>query len=127
MINIKKGNLVELVIEQIRKTGIIPVVVIDDVKDAVPLAKALIDGGLSCAEVTFRTEAAADALKEMSAAYPKLLLGAGTVLTTEHVDKAVESGAKFIVSPGLNSRVVQYCINKNIIIIPRSRKRRPNF
>ncbi len=86
----------ESVIEQIRKTGIIPVVVIDDVKDAVPLAKALIDGGLSCAEVTFRTEAAADALKEMSAAYPKLLLGAGTVLTTEQVDKAVESGAELI-------------------------------
>ncbi len=108
----------ESVIEQIRKTGIIPVVVIDDVKDAVPLAKALIDGGLSCAEVTFRTEAAADALKEMSAAYPKLLLGAGTVLTTEQVDKAVDSGAEFIVSPGLSSRVVQYCIDKNIMIIP---------
>lgn len=81
VINMEKGNLMEVVIEQIRKTGIIPVVVIEDVKDAVPLAKALMDGGLNCAEVTFRTEAAIDALKEMSAAYPKLLLGAGTILT----------------------------------------------
>ena len=98
------------IMEQFRKIGIIPVVVLDDVKDAAPLAEALCEGGLPCAEVTFRTAAAADVIRIMSEKYPEMLVGAGTVLTKEQVDKAVECGAKFIVSPGLNPEIVRYCM-----------------
>ena len=113
-----KGVIMNKIIEQFKKIGIIPVVVIDDAKDAVPLAKALVEGGLPCAEVTFRTAAAADAIKAMSEAYPDMLVGAGTVLTTEQVDRAIEAGAKFIVSPGLNPKVVSYCVEKGIPVTP---------
>lgn len=106
------------ILEQFQKLGIIPVVVIDDAKDAVPLAKALCEGGLPVAEVTFRTDAAEEAIRQMSAAYPEMLVGAGTVLTTEQVDRAVAAGAKFIVSPGLNPKVVKYCQEKNVPITP---------
>ena len=95
-----KGVIMNQIIELFKKIGIIPVVVIDDAKDAVPLAKAMVEGGLPCAEVTFRTAAAADAIKAMSEAYPDMLVGAGTVLTTEQVDRAREAAAKFIGSPG---------------------------
>ena len=97
---------------KIRAMKIVPVVKLDDAKDAVPLAKALVEGGLPCAEVTFRTEAAAESIKKMLEAYPDMLVGAGTVLTTEQVDAAIEAGAKFIVSPGLNPK------EKNIPILP---------
>lgn len=97
---------------------VVPVVVLDDVKDAEPLAKALVEGGLPCAEVTFRTEAAAESIRIMTEVYPDMLVGAGTVLTTEQVDKAVESGAKFIVSPGFDPEIVDYCIGKNIPVFP---------
>lgn len=106
------------ILDQISKIGIVPVIAIDDVENAEPLAKALCDGGLPCAEVTFRTAAAADAIKVMSDKFPEMLVGAGTVLTKEQVDKAVESGAKFIVSPGLNPEVVKYCVDKNIPVVP---------
>lgn len=106
------------VIAQFQKLGIIPVVKIDDAKDALPLAKALCDGGLPVAEVTFRTEAAEEAIRVMTKQYPRMLVGAGTVLTTEQVDKAVVAGAKFIVSPGLNPKIVQYCQQKNVPITP---------
>ena len=106
------------IMEQFRKIGIIPVVVLDDAKDAVPLAKALCEGGLPCAEVTFRTAAAEEAIRQMSSAFPEMLVGAGTVLTIEQVDKAVAAGAKFIVSPGFNPEVVKYCLEKNIPITP---------
>lgn len=106
------------VLEKIQKIGIVPVVVINDAKDAVPLAKALVEGGLPCAEVTFRTAAAKDAIKAMTEAYPDMLVGAGTVLTTEQVDSAVEAGAAFIVSPGLNPKIVQYCIDKGVPVTP---------
>ena len=106
------------ILEQFQKLGIIPVVVIDDAKDAVPLAKALCEGGLPVAEVTFRTDAAEEAIRLMSEAYPEMLVGAGTVLTTEQVDRAVAAGAKFIVSPGLNPKVVKYCQEKNVPITP---------
>lgn len=98
--------------------GIVPVIVINDAKDALPLAKALIDGGLPCAEVTFRTAAAKDALKAIADAYPEMIVGAGTVLTPEQADVAVASGAKFIVSPGLNPEVVKHCIDKGYTIVP---------
>jgi len=103
---------------KIQKMGIVPVVKLDRAEDALPLAKALIDGGLPCAEVTFRTAAAEEAIKVMRQAYPVMLIGAGTVLTTEQVDKAVRAGATFIVSPGLNPKVVKYCVDRNIPIIP---------
>lgn len=106
------------VLEQIKKTGIIPVVVLDDAKDAEPLAKALCDGGLPCAEVTFRTEAAEECIRIMSEKFPEMFVGAGTILTTEQVDRAVAAGAKFIVSPGLNPRIVKYCVEKGIVITP---------
>ena len=106
------------VLEEFSKIGIIPVIALDHVEDAAPLAKALCDGGLPCAEVTFRTAAAEESIRIMSEQFPEMLVGAGTVLTTEQVDRAVAAGAKFIVSPGLNPKVVQYCIDKNIPVTP---------
>lgn len=108
----------ENIFDQLQELGIVPVVVLDDVKDAEPLAKALVEGGLPCAEVTFRTDAAEESIRIMSEKYPEMLVGAGTVLTTEQVDRAVAAGAKFIVSPGLNPRIVKYCVEKNIPICP---------
>ena len=106
------------VLKRFQEIGIIPVVVLNDAKDAAPLGKALVEGGLPCAEVTFRTEAAEESIRIMAETYPDLLVGAGTVLTTEQVDRAVAAGAKFIVSPGLNPKVVQYCIDKDIPVCP---------
>ena len=106
------------VLEKIQEIGIVPVVVLDDAKDAKPLAQALCDGGLPCAEVTFRTEAAEECIRIMAEEFPDMLVGAGTVLTTEQVDRAVAAGAKFIVSPGLNPRIVKYCVDKGILITP---------
>ena len=106
------------VLKQIGDYGIVPVVKIDDANDAVPLAKALIAGGLPVAEVTFRTDAAEEAIKLISENCPEMFVGAGTVLTCEQVDKAVNAGAKFIVSPGLNPKVVKYCVDKNIPVTP---------
>lgn len=105
-------------IELIEKTGVVPVVVLEDAKDAEPLAKALCEGGLPCAEVTFRTAAAADCIRIMSEKYPEMLVGAGTVLTTEQVDRAVANGAKFIVSPGFDPEIVDYCLEKDIPVFP---------
>ena len=106
------------VLEKIQEIGIVPVVVLDDAKDAAPLAKALCEGGLPCAEVTFRTAAAEEFIRIMSEQFPEMLVGAGTVLTTEQVDRAVAAGAKFIVSPGMNPRIVKYCVEKGILITP---------
>ncbi len=106
------------VIDEIYKIGIVPVIALDDAKDAEPLAKALCAGGLPCAEVTFRTAAAEESIRIMASKFPEMLVGAGTVLTTEQVDRAVGAGAKFIVSPGLNPEVVKYCVSKNIPIVP---------
>lgn len=106
------------VLEQIQALGIVPVVVLDDAKDARPLAKALCEGGLPCAEITFRTAAAEESIRIISQEFPDMLVGAGTVLTTEQVDCAVAAGAKFIVSPGLNPRIVKYCVEKGIPITP---------
>ena len=105
------------IFEKFGKIGIIPVVVLDDAKDAEKLGEALVVGGLPCAEVTFRTDAALESIKIM-AQNKDLLVGAGTVLTIEQVDKAVNAGAKFIVSPGLNPKVVKYCVDNNIPITP---------
>ena len=106
------------VLEKISKIGIVPVVKIDNAKDAEPLARALCNGGLPCAEVTFRTDAAAEAIKIMADKFPDMCVGAGTVLNSPQVDAAVEAGAKFIVSPGLNPKTVKYCVDKGIPITP---------
>ncbi len=103
---------------KLQKVGIVPVIKLEDARDAIPLAKALVEGGLPCAEVTFRTAAAEESIRLMRQAYPDMLIGAGTVLTTEQVDKAVTAGATFIVSPGLNPKVVRYCLDQGIPITP---------
>ena len=104
--------------KQFEELGVVPVVVLENKEDAVPLAEALVQGGLPCAEITFRTEAAAESIRLMSEKYPDMLVGAGTVLTTEQVDLAVKCGAKFIVSPGFDPEIVDYCLGKNIPIFP---------
>ena len=104
--------------EQFEELGVVPVVVLENKEDAVLLAEALVQGGLPCAEVTFRTNAAAESIRLMSEKYPDMLVGAGTVLTTEQVDLAVKSGAKFIVSPGFDPEIVDYCLEKNIPVFP---------
>lgn len=106
------------VIEKISAFGIIPVVVLEDAKDAAPLAKALVEGGLPCAEVTFRTDTAEESIKIMTSEYPDMFVGAGTVLTIEQVDRAVAAGAKFIVSPGFDPEIVDYCLSKEISVFP---------
>ena len=106
------------VLEEISKIGIVPVIALEHVEDAAPLAKALIDGGLPCAEVTFRTDAAEESIRIMSEQFPEMLVGAGTVLTTEQVDRAVAAGASLIVSPGFDPEIVDYCISKNIEVVP---------
>ena len=107
-----------MIFSQFSKIGIIPVVVLDNPKDAAPLAKVLYENGLPCAEVTFRTAAAEESIKIMSREFPDLLVGAGTVLTIEQADRAMNAGAKFIVSPGLNPKIVQHCIDKSIPVTP---------
>lgn len=104
--------------ERFHEVGVVPVVVLEDVKDAVPLAQALVEGGLPCAEVTFRTAAAEESIRLMAEKFPEMLVGAGTVLTTEQVDAAVKAGAKFIVSPGFDPEIVDYCLKKEIPVLP---------
>ena len=105
-------------LKEIGTIGIIPVVVLNRVDDAEPLADALVKGGLPCAEVTFRTDAAEEAIRQISKKFPAMLVGAGTVLNIEQVDRAIGAGARFIVSPGLNPKVVEYCIKKNYPVCP---------
>lgn len=104
--------------ERFEKLGVVPVVVLEDAKDAVPLAAALVEGGLPCAEVTFRTEAAEESIRLMTEQFPEMLVGAGTVLTVEQVDAAVRAGAKFIVSPGFDAEIVDYCLKNEIPVFP---------
>ena len=106
------------VVKQLSLIGIVPVIKIDKVEDAKPLAKALIDGGLPCAEVTFRTDCAKEAIKVIADEFPEMIVGAGTVLTKSQVDDAIEAGAKFIVSPGFNPEIVKYCQSKGCPIVP---------
>ena len=104
--------------ERFEKIGVVPVVVLEDAKDAVPLATSLVEGGLPCAEVTFRTEAAEESIRLMTEQFPEMLVGAGTVLTIEQVDDAVRAGAKFIVSPGFDAEIVDYCLKNEIPVFP---------
>jgi 2-dehydro-3-deoxyphosphogluconate aldolase/(4S)-4-hydroxy-2-oxoglutarate aldolase len=106
------------ILEKIGKLGIVPVVKIENSKDAIPLGKALLEGELPIAEITFRTAAAEDSIKALTYKLPDLLVGAGTVLTIEQAKKAVAAGARFIVSPGFNSKIVDYCLENNIVVTP---------
>ncbi len=108
----------EKLIQKITETGVVPVVKIDDAKDAVALAGALRKGGINCAEITFRTDAAEESIRLIAEEYPDMLIAAGTVLTPEQADKAMNAGATFVVSPGLNPEVVEHCNKKGYPIIP---------
>jgi len=109
---------VNKILERIGELGIVPVVKIEKAEDALPLGRALMDGDLPIAEITFRTSAAEESIKILTKELPKLLVGAGTVLTVEQVKEAVSAGAKFIVSPGFNPKVVDYCIKNSIPVTP---------
>lgn len=115
MANSKKT---EEVFKRFSEIGIIPVVVLEDAADAEPLGRALVNGGLPAAEVTFRTAAAEESIRIMAEKFPDMVVGAGTVLTKENVDKAVNAGARFIVSPGLDPEIVEYCLEKDIPVCP---------
>lgn len=106
------------ILKRLAGAGVVPVVVLDDVKDAVPTAKALLAGGIDVMEITFRTAAARDSIAAVAEQCPDMLVGAGTVITLEQCKTAVEAGAKFIVSPGFNPAVVQWCVENNISITP---------
>ena len=106
------------ILKKVGLYGIVPVVKIDDAEKALPLAGALCRGGLPVAEITFRTACAEEAIKAICKEYPNMLVGAGTVLTPEQADRAVAAGAKFIVSPGLNPKVVSHCIEIGVPITP---------
>lgn len=104
--------------EQFYDYGVVPVVVLEDAKDALPLAKALKEGGLPCAEVTFRTDAAEESIRLIRREYPDMLVGAGTVLGIDQAERALEAGAKFIVSPGFDPQVVDDCLERDVPVFP---------
>ena len=106
------------ILTQLGHIGIIPVVAIDDPKQAVPLTQALVAGGLPCAEFTFRTAAAAEAIQAVSQAFPDVLIGAGTVLNVAQAQQAVAAGAKYILAPGFDAGVVDYCLAHQIPVVP---------
>ena len=106
------------VLQQISNIGIIPVIAIEDAEQAVPLARALVAGGLPAAEVTFRTAAGEEAIRRIAKEVPEMLVGAGTVLTKEQADRALAAGAQFIVSPGFNPEVTRYVIEKGALMMP---------
>ena len=106
------------VLSELGRLGVVPVVRIDKAADAAPLGKALIAGGLSCAEITFRTAAAEEAIRSLASAFPELLLGAGTVLTLDQAKKAVAAGARFIVSPGFSPALVDWCQSSGVPVLP---------
>jgi 2-dehydro-3-deoxyphosphogluconate aldolase/(4S)-4-hydroxy-2-oxoglutarate aldolase len=106
------------IIDRAREIGIVPVVTIAKLEDALPLAEALLEGGCGCVEITFRTAAAAEAIARVHSRFPEILLGAGTVLTPEQAETAIGAGAEFIVSPGTNLTVVDYCLSKGVTIFP---------
>ena len=106
------------ILQQIGAFGLVPMIKIDQAKDAVPLAKALSDGGLPVAEITFRTAAAEEAIRNIASALPEVLIGAGTVTNVAQAEKAVQAGAKYIVTPGFSSAVVKFCVDNKIPVTP---------
>ncbi|WP_281629573.1 bifunctional 4-hydroxy-2-oxoglutarate aldolase/2-dehydro-3-deoxy-phosphogluconate aldolase [Vibrio sp. St2] len=105
-------------INKLKQFKVIPVIQINSVEQAIPLAKVLVENGLPVAEVTFRTEAAADAIKAMREAYPEMCIGAGTVLNAEQIEQAQQAGAEFVVAPGLNPNTVRRCQEVGMPIVP---------
>ena len=108
----------ETLVQKLEKVGVLPVIKIRDAEKAEPLGEALLSGGLPAAEITFRTDAAKDAIARMAKAYPDLLIGAGTVLTTLQADEAMASGAAFLVAPGFNPVVAKHCLEKGYPFFP---------
>ena len=106
------------ILERVREIGIVPVISISDVEKAVPLARALVAGGIPCAEITFRTEEGEESIRRIAKEVPEILLGAGTMLTIDQVHRAKRAGAKFLVSPGFNRKVVEVCKLNHFLIIP---------
>lgn len=104
--------------QRLSEIKVVPVIAIKDANKAAKLAQVLVENGLPCAEVTFRTPAAAQAIKNMREAYPDMLIGSGTVLTTKQVDESIEAGVDFVVSPGLNPTTVKYCQQRGVQIVP---------
>lgn len=103
---------------RLRDVGLVPVVTIDRADHASGVGEALLAGGLPCAEITFRTDAAPVAIAALTAAHPGLLVGAGTVLTVEHADAAVAAGARFVVTPGFDDQIVEWCLTRDVPIAP---------
>lgn len=115
----RKGeSMMKTLEERFYDYAVVPVVVLNDADDAIPLADALIKGGLPCAEVTFRTDAAEESIRRICESFPDMLVGAGTVLTTEQVERAHKAGAKFIVSPGFDPEIIDYCISIGLPVLP---------
>ena len=106
------------ILQRLGNAGVVPVVVIEDAKDAVPTAKAMLSGGIDVMEITFRTAAAADSIKAVADSCPDMLVGAGTVITLDQCKQAVECGAKFIVSPGFDEEVVRWCVDNGVAVTP---------
>ena len=106
------------VLKQISEIGVVPVIAMTDVEKAVPLAKALLAGGMPCAEVTFRTAEGEECIRRIAAEVPEVLVCAGTVLTTDQATRAVKAGAKFVISPGLNPKVLGFCKDNGILMVP---------
>jgi len=106
------------ILKRIGEIGVVPVIAISDAEKAVPLAKALAAGGIPCAEVTFRTAEGEECIRRIAKEVPEVLVGAGTVLTRAQVDRAMGAGARFIVTPGYNPKVVGYCVERGILIVP---------
>ena len=107
-----------MVLDTIQRAAVVPVVVLEDAKDAISTAKALLAGGVNVMEITFRTAAAADSIKAVSENCPEMLVGAGTVITLDQCKQALECGAKFIVSPGFDPEVAAWCVERNVPITP---------
>ena len=105
-------------LERLRNAGVVPVVVLDRAEDAIPAARAMLAGGVDVMEITFRTAAAAEAIRNVAAECPEMLVGAGTVLTVEQCEKAVALGAKFIVSPGFDAEIVDWCVERGVAVAP---------
>jgi 2-dehydro-3-deoxyphosphogluconate aldolase/(4S)-4-hydroxy-2-oxoglutarate aldolase len=105
-------------LEKLGRLGVVPVVKIERAEDAVELGRALLAGGLPCAEITFRTAAAEEAIRRISSSLPEIIVGAGTVLSAEQASRAVSAGARFIVSPGFNPKVADWCLKHEVPIIP---------
>jgi len=104
--------------EKLEDLSIVPVIVLEEASQAAPLAEALCRGGMPSAEVTFRTDAAAEAIRIMRQTCPEMCVGAGTVLTTEQAEQAIRAGASFVVSPGFDAGVVRYCIERDVPVLP---------